>query len=186
MRNPPPFPSHKAASCTFKPNQKEMKTNNQIKFIIGFDPSTQINNVGLAVIDIDGQTIEGVRFRRVGGLFRAIFEYSDKEKQTIFVMENANLDKNTFITSENRGIDRRLSRNAGAIQGASKIYSELCIELFSNFVEYSPRRKGRKFEEREIDILLKHCKLRCKKRLNQHQRDAAKMAVMVFLDVFKI
>lgn len=146
--------------------------------IIGIDPSFRKN--GFAVCFWD-KTDNSMSFQMFGCFleFYDFIKSDDAPMKAVVVIENSNLQNTTFDLRGNKYEVARKSRNVGTNQAVSELTVRACVSRYGkkNVLELSPKQKGRKLKQVELDSILKVKKISSPKSMNQDMRDAAQLAL---------
>ena len=146
--------------------------------IIGIDPSFRKNGFAVCFWDL---TDNSMSFQ-VYGCFLEFYDFiksDDAPVKAVVVIENSNLQNTTFDLRGNKNEVARKSRNVGTNQAVSELTVRACVSRYGkkSVLELSPRQKGRKLKQVEIDSLLQMNKIKAQSRMNQDMRDAAQLAL---------
>lgn len=168
---------------------------------IGIDPAFRTNGFAMAIIDDVDDTIRFVMFKDGFLGFCSWFLHDSPDpEQTIIAVENSNLQNKTFYTHRNKKTGAlmskwhatkynsaplkleeiaKLSRDVGKNQAISQNVVDLCKSKYKNVMNLSPKDKGAKWTAPQYTQALKQSKIvAIKKRSNQDERDAAKLAII--------
>lgn len=154
--------------------------------IFGIDPS--FRQSGFSICEINTMTSPPVvSFFEFKKLTDFIYWFMLHRPDYCFaVIENSNLQNTTFLSSINKGIQNKLSRDAGKNQAISQMVLDLFQDKYSadNVMNISPKSKGQKWASNKVAISYINAlglELADKKALtknNQDKRDALKLAII--------
>ena len=145
---------------------------------IGIDPAFRERGFAICIID---ETKE-VAFR----IFRSFLSFLDwlmeAPENCIVCIENSNLQNATFNMGGNKAQLAKHSRDVGKNQAASQYTVDACVKFFGeeNVIELSPKQKGEKIKVDGIvfGLAKQYGHKLLKKKLNQDERDAYKLAYL--------
>ena len=151
---------------------------------IGIDPAFRESGFTICIIDESKE----VDFK----IFCSFLSFLDwivaAPENCIVCIENSNLQNATFNMNGNKAQVARHSRDVGKNQAASQYTVDACVKFFGaeNVIELSPKQKGAKIKVDGIVLgLAKQYGHRfLKKKLNQDERDAYKLAYLA-IDISK-
>jgi len=156
--------------------------------MVGIDPAFRQRGFAISVIDEDNT----VDFK-VFASFLNFMDWAEEARQNsiapFFCIENSNLQENVFFDKTGT-VPERLAKacSVGKNQAASQYTVEYLIKYFGDerVFELSPKQKGAKIEtdNRIFAIGKTYGHVFLKKKLNQDERDAYKMAYLG-IDNFK-
>ena len=150
------------------------------KIYIGIDPAFRKKGFAIAIIDTTDNTVNFKTFRN-GFLDFLGWMISDRPNisDTVFCVENSNLQKVTFDMRGNKNVVARKSRNVGKNQAASQYTVDTCRAYGFKVIDLSPKDKGGKWTEDGFKWVVKSKKLILSKaKPNQDEKDALKLAVI--------
>ena len=137
---------------------------------IGIDPAFRKNGFTIAIID-EENTISFKAFKN--GFYDFLgWLVNDAPQNAVFGIENSNLQKKIFVQT------MHYAESVGKNKVASQYTVDACSLYFSNSTyEFSPKQKGKKLDHVEtVRIIDSNNWILEKKRTNQDQRDALKLA----------
>lgn len=147
------------------------------KLFIGIDPAFRNNGFAMAIIDTSDKTVYFKVFKSGFLDFVSWFLY-DSPDDAIICVENSNLQKSTFNMSGSKNQVAKVSRNVGKNQAISQCVVDLVSTKYK-VIDCSPRDKGGKWNATTFDMIIKQNKhIPNKKRSNQDERDAYKLALI--------
>lgn len=142
---------------------------------IGIDPA--FRSRGFSICIIDGQNINFKTFK-TGFLGFCLWFVNESPGAAICAVENSNLINATFNTIGNKNIIARKSRDAGKNQAVSQNTSDLLSTKYKVY-DISPKEKGGKWTAEAYEQIIKaEGYTPNKKRSNQDERDAFKLALI--------
>jgi hypothetical protein len=150
------------------------------KLFIGIDPAFRDKGFAMAIINNESKEVSFKMFRNG---FLDFCKWLDNEppeiKDTIFCVENSNLQKSTFDMRGSKNVIARKSRNVGKNQAASQYTVDILKAKGYEVLDISPKDKGGKWTAEGFKWVVKSKKLiLTKARPNQDERDALKLAIM--------
>jgi len=150
------------------------------KLFIGIDPAFRQKGFAMAIIDNNTKEASFKMFRNG---FLDFCRWLDNEppeiKDTVFCVENSNLQKATFDMRGNKNVIARKSRNVGKNQAASQYTVDILKAKGYEVLDISPKDKGGKWTEDGFKWVVKSKKiLLTKAKPNQDERDALKLALI--------
>lgn len=142
---------------------------------IGIDPA--FRSRGFSICIIDNKNVTFKTFKR-GFLGFCFWFMNESPGAAICAVENSNLINATFNTIGNKNIIARKSRDAGKNQAVSQNTSDLLSTKYKVF-DISPKEKGGKWTAAAYEQIIKaEGYTPNKKRSNQDERDAFKLALI--------
>ena len=117
-----------------------------MKRIIGIDPAFRKSGTGVAVINKAARTMH-LSMRNMADFIIEVCEAS-YDKETLFVVENSNLQNVSFRgAASGRFGDRSVGKN----QAVSQLVCDIAHKKGAAVVEIAPKQKGRIMTATEID-----------------------------------
>lgn len=148
--------------------------------IVGVDPALRKKGFAICILDTESKIAE---FQIIESFVEFIVFVETSHQDTIFAVENSNLQKVSFDMKGNKGVLARKSRNVGMNQAISQIACDYIKVKGFNLVEISPRRKGEKWTHIQTILFMnnhQHKFINYKGLVTeQDKRDAYKLALIV-------
>ena len=146
--------------------------------IVGIDPAFRKNGYALCINDISNNTVDFI----IMNDFIQFVSYIDNiPKDSLFCVENSNLQNLSFDMTGNKNVIARKSRNVGMNQAISQLTCDLIISKGYKLLQISPKSKGNKWNNDITSILFKyHKEVKNYKGLESEQdkRDAYKLTII--------
>ncbi len=135
--------------------ENSSRNNRGIRRIIAVDPAFRANGFGIADININKKICTFHKCKK-GFLQFQDFIKGMNFKETLFVVENSNLQNKTFDMSGIKAVVARKSRNVGTNQAVSQLTVDHLrnVAPWANIIEISPRQKGKKIEDNKTFLLI--------------------------------
>jgi len=155
--------------------------------MIGIDPAFRQNGYAACIID-EAATVSFRMFFSFLDVLDWVEELKTLDAKPFFCIENSNMQDASFDLTGSRAEVAKKARNVGKNQAASQYTVDLMCKNFGEdkVYEISPAQKGEKiaFDNRIFAIGKTYGHVFLKKKLNQDERDAYKMAYLG-IDNFK-
>lgn len=146
---------------------------------IGVDPAFRAGGFWAAILDMSDKTLVFRSFKSVLEWDRWL-QSADAPARCFVMVENSNLQNQSFDTTGSKVEVARKGRNVGCNQAVSELAYQAAVDRYGkNAFQVSPKEKGAKIKDHGFLIAyLKHDGILLPKNSsNQDQRDAAKLAV---------
>ena len=146
---------------------------------IGVDPAFREGGFMIAIYDT---TDLSMRFK----MFKEVLDYYDwlrseeAPERATCIIEDSNLQNHTFDKRGNRNVIMAKSRSVGKNQAISNTAVSASLRRYGkqNVYAISPKQKGKKWTQHQFEVVMVQKRILLdKKRTNQDQRDAAKLAL---------
>ena len=150
---------------------------------IGIDPAFRAGGFSLCIID--GSKVTFKTFKN-GFLGFCTWFYNDSPPAAVVCVENSNLTKASFDISGNKFVIAKKARNVGKNQAISQNTADLCATKYK-IINVTPKQKGKKWNKEIFNNVLESEGHQIeKKRTNQDERDAYKLALIALKKPFLI
>tara|TARA_R100000655_G_scaffold23948_1_gene48103 strand:+ start:1192 stop:1674 length:483 start_codon:yes stop_codon:yes gene_type:complete len=148
-------------------------------FFIGVDPAFRAGGFSICIIDKAKKSVNFKTFKNgFLGFCNWFLNDAPKVGNVLFCVENSNLTRATFDTRGNTLIVARKSRNVGKNQAISQNTADLIRSKYP-LIDLSPAQKGRKWTAEQFKrVADSEGHTIEKKRTNQDERDAYKLALI--------
>lgn len=144
---------------------------------IGIDPAFRAGGFSICIIDTSENTITFKTFKN-GFLGFCDWFLNESPAAAVVCVENSNLTRATFDLKGSKLVIARKSRNVGKNQAISQNTVDLCKTKY-HVINCTPKQKGKKWNKDIFNtVLIKEGHRTNKKRTNQDERDAYKLALI--------
>jgi len=148
--------------------------------IIGVDPALRKKGFAICILDTESKIAE---FQIIESFVDFIIYVENSQPDTVFAVENSNLQKVSFDMKGNKGVLARKSRNVGMNQAISQLACDYIKTKGFEIIEISPRRKGEKWTHIQTLLFMNNHQHKFKNYkglvTDQDKRDAYKLALIV-------